>query len=523
MTSYTAEWVLPMTGEPIHRGSISITDGRIAGVDDRAPAGAIDLGSVAIMPALVNAHTHLELSYLSGMVPPTETFIDWVRTIMATRRQYPDAGDPRILDAARTAETELAAGRSLGPLHGVPFALKDLFDTAGVRTTGGSKILADRVPAEDAVVTRRLRAAGAILLGKLTMHEFAYGPEGLNVHYGTSRNPWDATEERIPGGSSSGSGVAVAAGLAPLALGSDTGGSIRIPASLCGITGLKPTYGRVSRAGVLPLSWSMDHAGPMTRSALDAALVLRVLAGYDPADATTSVLPVPDYAAALTGNIKGLRVGVLRASFLDASAPEIRQAVESAAKALESLGAVVDEVTLEHMGSVAAGAMAIVASEALAYHAEWVRTRPGDYQPDVVERLRAGAFVSGVHYVRSQQARALVRAEVDRALRGVTHPALVAAGDRARAAVRHAEKWLEGATDHENLEAGARRLALTLGLALETALLVEHASWALEHEGDARPAHAARRLSRLRVDRIDDGSPHGEARALGRDEPAPFA
>lgn len=342
--------------------------------------------------------------------------LDRIAALDAGLRCFITVTADAALDAARAAETELAAGRSLGPLHGVPFALKDLFDTAGVRTTGGSKILADRVPAEDAVVTRRLRAAGAILLGKLTMHEFAYGPEGLNVHYGTSRNPWDATDERIPGGSSSGSGVAVAAGLVPLTLGSDTGGSIRIPASLCGITGLKPTYGRVSRAGVLPLSWSMDHAGPMTRSALDAALVLRVLAGYDPADATTSVLPVPDYAAALTGNIKGLRVGVLRASFLDASAPEVRQAVEGAVKALESLGAVVDEVSLEHMGSVAAGAMAIVASEALAYHAEWVRTRPSDYQPDVLERLRAGAFVSGVHYVRGQQARALVRAEVNQAL-----------------------------------------------------------------------------------------------------------
>ena len=320
------------------------------------------------------------------------------------------------LEAARTAESELMAGRSRGPLHGVPFALKDLFDTAGVRTTGGSKILADRVPAEDATVVRRLTAAGAISLGKLSMHEFAYGPEGLNAHYGTSRNPWDAADERIPGGSSSGSGVAVAAGLAPFALGSDTGGSIRIPASLCGITGLKPTYGRVSRAGVLPLAWSMDHAGPMTRSALDAALVLRTLAGYDPADSTTSVLPVPDYSAALTGDVKGLRVGVLRSGFLDASAPEVRQAVESAVKTLEGLGARVDEVTLEHVGSVAAGAMAIVAAEALAYHAEWVRSRPAEYQPDVIERLRAGAFVSGVHYVRAQQARALVRAEVDAAL-----------------------------------------------------------------------------------------------------------
>ena len=180
--------------------------------------------------------------------------LDRIAALDAGLRCFITVTADAALDAARAAETELAAGRSLGPLHGVPFALKDLFDTAGVRTTGGSKILADRVPAEDATVTRRLRAAGAILLGKLTMHEFAYGPEGLNVHYGTSRNPWDATDERIPGGSSSGSGVAVAAGLAPMALGSDTGGSIRIPASLCGITGLKPTYGRVSRAGVLPLA-----------------------------------------------------------------------------------------------------------------------------------------------------------------------------------------------------------------------------------------------------------------------------
>jgi aspartyl-tRNA(Asn)/glutamyl-tRNA(Gln) amidotransferase subunit A len=342
--------------------------------------------------------------------------LDRIAALDARLRCFITLTADAALEAARTAESDLMAGRSRGPLHGVPFALKDLFDTAGVRTTGGSKILADRVPAEDATVVRRLAAAGAISLGKLSMHEFAYGPEGLNAHYGTSRNPWDAAEERIPGGSSSGSGVVVAAGLAPFALGSDTGGSIRIPASLCGITGLKPTYGRVSRAGVLPLAWSMDHAGPMTRSALDAALVLRTLSGYDPADSTTSVLPVPDYSAALTGDVKGLRVGVLRSGFLDAAVPEVRQAVESAVKTLEGLGARIDEVSLQHLGGVAAGAMAIVASEALAYHAEWVRTRPGDYQPDVIERLRAGAFVSGLHYVRGQQARALLRAEVDAAL-----------------------------------------------------------------------------------------------------------
>jgi len=320
------------------------------------------------------------------------------------------------LESARAAEADLMAGRVAGTLHGVPWAPKDLYATKGVRTTGGSKILSDSVPPEDATVVARLGAAGAIVLGKLNMHEFAYGPEGLNAHYGDARNPWDADAHRIAGGSSSGSGVAVAAGLVPGSLGSDTGGSIRIPASLCGITGLKPTYGRVSRAGVLPLSWSMDHVGPMTRTARDCALMLHAIAGYDPADPTTSVLPVPDYAAALTGDVKGLRVGLLRAHFTDVAAPEVRDAVEAAAKRLEQAGAVVDELNLTQVTHVAAASSAIVASEALAYHATWMRSRPQDYQPDVRERLRMGAFISGAHYVRAQQVRALVRSEIDAAL-----------------------------------------------------------------------------------------------------------
>jgi len=320
------------------------------------------------------------------------------------------------LESARAAEADLMAGRVVGRLHGVPWAPKDLYSTRGVRTTGGSKILADSVPSEDATVVARLARAGAILLGKLNMHEFAYGPEGLNAHYGDARNPWSADTHRITGGSSSGSGAAVAAGLAPGSLGSDTGGSIRIPASLCGITGLKPTYGRVSRAGVLPLAWSMDHVGPMTRSARDCALMLSAIAGYDPADPTTSVLPVPDYGAALTGDVKGLRVGLLRAHFTDAAAADVRAAVEASAKQLEQAGAVVDEVNLTQVMHVATGAAAIVASEALAYHAPWMRSRPQDYQPDVRERLRLGAFVNGARYVRAQQIRALVAREVDEAL-----------------------------------------------------------------------------------------------------------
>src|SRR5713226_3035060 len=302
----------------------------------------------------------------------------------------------QAVNAAKAAEARLMAGNAAGPLLGVPYGPKDLYNTEGVRTTGGSKILADFVPAQDSTVVARLAGAGLIVLGKLNMHEFAYGPEGLNAHYGDARNPWDAGAHRITGGSSSGSGAAVAAGLAPGSLGSDTGGSIRIPASLCGITGLKPTYGRVSRAGVLPLAWSMDHVGPMTRTARDCALILHAIAGYDPADPTTSVLPVPDYTAALTGDVKGLRVGLLRAHFTDVAAPEVRDAVLAAAKTLERAGAVVDEVNLEHVASVSAASVAIVATEALAYHADWLRTRASDYQPDVRERLKMGAFVSGV-------------------------------------------------------------------------------------------------------------------------------
>ena len=234
-------------------------------------------------------------------VEVTRAFLERVAALDGTLKSFITVTGDSALDAARAAEADLVAGRVQGPLLGVPLGLKDLFNTAGVRTTGGSKILADSVPTADATVVRRLRAAGAIVLGKLNMHEFAYGPEGLNEHYGHARNPWDAQQTRVTGGSSSGSGAAVAAALVPVALGSDTGGSIRIPAALCGITGIKPTYGRASRAGVLPLAWSMDHVGPMARSAADCAIVLRAMAGYDPADPTTSVLPVPDYGAALTG------------------------------------------------------------------------------------------------------------------------------------------------------------------------------------------------------------------------------
>jgi aspartyl-tRNA(Asn)/glutamyl-tRNA(Gln) amidotransferase subunit A len=355
----------------------------------------------------------------SKQVSPVEVVrahLDRIAALDAKLRAFITICADSALESARAAEADLIAGRPVGPLHGVPWAPKDLYSTKGVRTTGGSKILADSVPAADATVVARLARAGAIVLGKLNMHEFAYGPEGINAHYGDTRNPWSSDAHRIAGGSSSGSGAAVAAGMAPGSLGSDTGGSIRIPASLCGITGLKPTYGRASRAGVLPLTWSMDHVGPMARSARDCALMLGAIAGYDPADPTTSVLPVPDYGAALTGDVKGLRVGLLRAHFTDVAAPEVRTAVEAVAKQFERAGAVVDEVNLTQVAHAGTASAAIVASEALAYHAAWMRSRPQDYQPDVRERLRIGAFVSGAHYVRAQQVRALVAREVDEAL-----------------------------------------------------------------------------------------------------------
>ena len=349
-------------------------------------------------------------------VEVVEAHLNRIAALDGTLKSYITVMGDSALQAAKAAEAAVMAGDGLGPLHGVPIGLKDLYCTKGVKTTGGSKILADWAPTEDATVVSRLTAAGAIVLGKLNMHEFAYGPEGLNPHYGTPWNPWDKATHRICGGSSSGSGAAVAAGIAPGALGSDTGGSIRIPASLCGITGIKPTYGRVSRAGVLPLAWSLDHVGPMCRTAADCALMLGAMAGYDPRDPTTSVLPVPDYVTALTGQVKGLRIGVLRAFYLESTDPAVRALVESAVKTLEGLGASAQDVNLELPKHAAAASYAVISPEAYAYHEGWIKTRPRDYGSDVRQRLLVGAFVSGADYLKGQRVRAVMRDEVDRAL-----------------------------------------------------------------------------------------------------------
>ncbi len=321
------------------------------------------------------------------------------------------------LDAARSAEQAVVTGWSLGPLHGVPVAVKDLFAVRGSPTTAGCSFLKEPA-AQDCTVVARLRAAGAVLLGKLNLHEFAYGPEGVNVHFGTPWNPWDATTPRIPGGSSSGSGVAVAAGLAPLGMGSDTGGSIRIPAACCGTVGLKPTYGRVSRAGVLPLAWSLDHAGPLTRSVADAAVVLGAIAGHDPADPSSSTAPVPDYVAGLDAPVKGLRVGLLR-EHVEQAAPEVAAAVEQAAEVLKQLGCEVQDVAVPTARYSLAASYAILAAEALASHEPLLHRHGAQYTADARRRLLAARCLTAGDRIQGERVRSLIRTEINSLLQRV--------------------------------------------------------------------------------------------------------
>lgn len=307
------------------------------------------------------------------------------------------------LAEAKAAADEIAAGKHRGPLHGIPVALKDIFDVAGVKTTAASKILAENVPSEDSGVTRKLREAGAVLLGKTNLHQFAFGATGRSSDFGPACNPWDVA--RVTGGSSSGSGAAVASGECFMAMGTDTGGSIRIPASLCGTVGLKPTFGRVSKAGLLPLSWSLDHAGPLTRTAEDAAIVLQAIAGRDERDDWSSHEPVPDYTASLRDGVKGLRIGVPDSFFNESLLPEIDAAVKEAVKVLEGLGAAVEPVTLPFIADIPNAVTAIMLPEALAYHQKWMAERPEDYADDVRYRLELGSAFLAVDYVQAQRFR----------------------------------------------------------------------------------------------------------------------
>ena len=307
------------------------------------------------------------------------------------------------LATAEAAEREIAAGAYRGPVHGVPVAVKDLLATAGVRTTSGSRIEADCVPDYDATVVERLREAGAILLGKLNLHEFACGPTSTSPHFGRVGNPWHPN--RIAGGSSGGSGSAVKASLVTAAIGTDTGGSIRIPAALCGIAGLKPTYGWVSRFGVTALAWSLDHVGPMTKTVEDAALMMNAIAGYDPRDPGSSDVPAPDFTQDLRLGARGLRIGVPRAFFFERLEPGVRSAVEEAMTVFERLGAELREVTIPDIEYAGIAQLAITMSESAAYHLDYIRQRAGDYAPDVRLRLESGRFVPAPRYLQALRAR----------------------------------------------------------------------------------------------------------------------
>jgi aspartyl-tRNA(Asn)/glutamyl-tRNA(Gln) amidotransferase subunit A len=299
------------------------------------------------------------------------------------------------LEDARKAEAEIARGEWKGPLHGIPLAVKDLIETAGVKTTAASAVLKDNVPTADAEVIRRLKLAGAILLGKLNLHEFAYGGSGIIGHFGPARNPWNTAH--VTGGSSSGSAAAVAACLCYGAIGTDTAGSIRLPAACCGITGLKPTYGLVSARGVIPLSWLLDHVGPMARTAADAALILQAIAAYDPQDIGSQKFPPVYYPSAIEEKTAALRLGIARDYWNEVDG-EVKSAVDSAVNAIARITAGVQEVELSTDTD-----RTVVRCEAYAYQQKYLPQHEKDYDPETLRRIRSGADVTTPQYIQAQR------------------------------------------------------------------------------------------------------------------------
>jgi aspartyl-tRNA(Asn)/glutamyl-tRNA(Gln) amidotransferase subunit A len=371
----------------------------------------------------------IELAYLSlaeaaalvadrqvSPVELTRAMLDRIAHLDSRLHAYLTVTADIALDQARAAEAAILREGPRSPLHGIPLAYKDLFATAGVPTTAASRLLAGWTPDTDAAAVARLHAAGAVMLGKLMMNEFAFGVPERGAFGEHALNPWDVA--CTPGGSSSGSGAAVAAGMCYGALGSDTGGSIRGPAALCAIAGLKPTYGRVSRAGVIPLSWSLDHAGPMARTVEDCALILRAIAGHDPADPASADEPVPDYRAALRSDLRGLRVGVPRHYFYDDLHEEVGARVEAALPVLKTLGAEVVDVELPEAELAPINSL-ILLCEAYAYHAADERERGDLYPPRLRARVQNGALFFAHEYINAMRARELVRRAFNRTLETV--------------------------------------------------------------------------------------------------------
>ena len=394
-----------------------------------------------------------------GRIEATEPALNAYITVTAERARA---------DAV-SAEAELRAGRDRGPLHGIPFALKDLYDTAGIRTTAGSSFLRERVPEEDALVVTKLTEAGMVLTGKLGLHEFAFGTSSLNPHHGDVHNPWDPG--RIPGGSSGGSGAAIAAGSCLGTLGTDTGGSIRIPASLCGVVGLMPTYGRVSRRGVLPLCWTLDHVGPLAKTVEDAALILNAIAGHDPDDPGSADLPVDDYTSALGRDLQGIRVGVPRDPFWLDCGDDVAAACETALETLRGLGATLSEVELPLEAS--AGRLSIIWTEAAAYHHERLRDSPQGFGEDVRTALEGGHAIPATTYINDQRLRRKLIDEASAVLQQVdvlvspTTPATappISVGDPRRRLARYTHHYDVTGIPAISLPCGFDAAGLPIGL-----------------------------------------------------------
>ena len=322
--------------------------------------------------------------------PSLKAFITVIEPEEALKEQYP-----------------VGTGPLTKALRGIPIALKDLFDTAGICTTIGSKFFADNVPDSNAFVVEKLKEAGAIIVGKTNTHEIALGVTGNNPHYGTARNPWDTT--RIPGGSSSGSAIAVATGMALGALGTDTGGSIRIPASLCGVVGLKPTHGRVSVRGVFPLSWNLDHVGPLTRSVRDAALMLQVISSYDPIDPASIKMLTGDYLGHLVDDMEGRRIAMGVGEFIEGSDPEVWNAVQEAVKVFESMGCRVQKVNVDWMREAALANKTMTQADGAAVHRDRLKEHPEMFGEDIRRRLEDGAKTTSTEYILARRTQAEVR------------------------------------------------------------------------------------------------------------------
>lgn len=342
----------------------------------------------------------------------TEAALNRIEEIDGRTKAFLTVCEDEARREAAEAEKSISSGNYKGPLHGIPIGIKDIYYTRGVLTTGGSGVLRDFVPDYDATTVAKLKDAGAIILGKTNTHEFAFG-----VITPPTRNPWNL--DCIPGGSSGGTGAAVAASMCIAGTGSDTGGSIRIPASLNGIVGIKPTFGRVSKYGVIPLSWSLDHTGPLCKSVGDAATMLEAMAGFDPRDPYTIDLPVPRYTEALEGDVSKLRIGVPKEYFSQPVHSEIGQAVKEAVDLLGGMVDGVEEVSLPHIHAAPVAELYVLCPEASSYHEKFLPEQEGDYTPDVLAYLKMGKLMLGVHHVKAQRYRRLLRSDFDAAFKKV--------------------------------------------------------------------------------------------------------